>query len=501
MQKLAPTRIPVAALAVLPLLLSPVGAQVERYELGLRLRDFERALAATTDAARRAAALRELDAAVQAFFRLDTRTVALAVDRADLALRAAEPTPVERLARAAQVQFAARLCDPASETLGFTVSGAFPVTATLTPGQRDGFLLQVRLPDLGDDPIVELPLAVAAMSDRSANRTKDDEADAPPTLQLSATGNLPLQQVPPGDHEVAWTVSCGGKALGTRRQTLSVAADLTRRLAALPDDDGDAAPRSIERLSLRSLRRTLLGMTKPRPEETQLPGARLLQEAEAVAATIASGDPWYGTQRTGQFWLSVPVGNSTASVRLFVPAGIDAAKPRPLVVALHGAGGSENLFFDGYGDGEIVRQCQQRGFLLVAPRSAALGGGNTVGLIDALAARWPVDRERVLLVGHSMGAAQAVGTAVQSPRRFAAVAALGGGGSARKADGLDSLPFFVGIGSRDFARSGALSLHQNLVRLSVPAKLVEYPDVEHLAIVQLALPDVFLFFDDVLRKR
>ena len=54
-------------------------AQVDRYELGLRLRAFERRLEATPDPVRRRAAYGELDRAVQAFFRLDTTTVAKAM--------------------------------------------------------------------------------------------------------------------------------------------------------------------------------------------------------------------------------------------------------------------------------------------------------------------------------------------------------------------------------------------------------------------------------------
>jgi hypothetical protein len=53
---------------------------------------------------------------------------------------------------------------------------------------------------------------------------------------------------------------------------------------------------------------------------------------------------------------------------------------------------------------------------------------------------------------------QAVANAVRTPERFRAVAALGGGGRVRANAALKSLPFFVGVGSQDFALSGAKAL-------------------------------------------
>src|SRR5262249_54156397 len=156
-------------------------------------------------------------------------------------------------------------------------------------------------------------------------------------------------------------------------------------------------------------------------------------------------------------------------------------KPLPLVVALHGAGGSENLFFDGYGAGKAVRLCRDRGWLLVAPRSGLVGGVSLPEVIDELAALYPVDRKRVFVVGHSMGAGQAVAAAQQTPERFAAVAALGGSGRLGKAEAVRALPFFIGVGDLDFALKGARQLGQRLKEGGVKdVRLKEYADVEHL---------------------
>jgi predicted peptidase len=107
-----------------------------------------------------------------------------------------------------------------------------------------------------------------------------------------------------------------------------------------------------------------------------------------------------------------------------------------------------------------------------------------------------VDKKKVFLVGHSMGASQAVAAAGRSPDRFAAVAALGGGGRVAAGDGLKKVPFFVGVGDKDFALPGAEALDGALRKAGVKkVTYKKYDDVEHLLIVQLALRDVFKVFD------
>jgi predicted peptidase len=186
-------------------------------------------------------------------------------------------------------------------------------------------------------------------------------------------------------------------------------------------------------------------------------------------------------------------------VRLFVPRGLDANKPVPIVVALHGAGGSENLFFEGYGGGRIVTECRKRGWLLVAPRGGlGLGGPPPVpALLDQLAKRYPLDPKRVFLVGHSMGAMQTIDLIQKHPGKFAAAAALGGGGTVRDAKAFAELPLFVGVGEKDTV---ALTMSRALNKALAGAKKLtytEYPRIEHMVIVREALPDVFELFDTV----
>lgn len=462
---------PLRACCCLLLLSAPTLAQVDRYELGLRLRAFERRLAAVAEPQRRAAAFAALDRAVQAFFRLDQVAVARAIAAADEALAPAVDARTLAVV-GTQLTLARRLHDPADGGLPFTLSAAFAVEAPWPPAAR----LELGLAADGE------PRVVAAVA------------------ELPFDGVMPVTTADAGDHELVWTLRAGDRVLQRRAQGVSLATDLRARLAAVEAvaDAVDPAVRTPESLSLPLLARLVAGMTRTRAEETVLPGARLLAQAEELAAALAAGQPWHGPARSGEHWLRLGVGKGAATLRLLVPDGPDG--PRPLVLALHGAGGSENLFFDGYGDGAIVAACRQRGFYLAAPRLGVLGGFDAAGLVDALARHWSIDRERVLLVGHSMGAAQAIAALGRAPGRFAAAAALGGGGSVRAA-AVRAIPCFVGIGERDFARAQALALHRELLAAGALATLRRYDDVEHLAIVQVALPDVFAFFDRVLAGR
>jgi pimeloyl-ACP methyl ester carboxylesterase len=164
---------------------------------------------------------------------------------------------------------------------------------------------------------------------------------------------------------------------------------------------------------------------------------------------------------------------------------------------MHGAGGSENLFFEGYGAGHIVAECRKRGWLLVATRSGlAFGTPPPVPvLLDELAKRYPLDPKRAFVVGHSMGAMQTVELVQKYPGKFAAAAALGGGGTVRDAKAFASLPLFVGVGEKDgIALAGARGLNKALAGAK-NLTFKEYPNVEHMVIVRAALPDVFESFD------
>lgn len=93
---------------------------------------------------------------------------------------------------------------------------------------------------------------------------------------------------------------------------------------------------------------------------------------------------------------------------LYVPEWWDGATPWPLVVALHGGSGHGSDFLWTW-----LREARSRGFLVLAPTSLGptwsldapgVDAPRLASMLAYVAARWPVDRARVLLTGLSDGA-------------------------------------------------------------------------------------------------
>src|SRR5262249_10575139 len=137
-----------------------------------------------------------------------------------------------------------------------------------------------------------------------------------------------------------------GKVVAQSEQTVSVASKLSDRLAALEKKvEAEQKGAGPNKATLKAVVATLKSLAKKEKLETNYPAARLLKEAEELSAALEAGKDYYTLDKVGQFWLTV----GTQPVRIQVPRGLKKDKPVPIVVALHGAGGTENLFFDGYG--------------------------------------------------------------------------------------------------------------------------------------------------------
>lgn len=448
---------------------SPVFAQ--RYDLGQRLRMMERAWEAATPA-NRTKSVEPLKKAVTLFFTGKAPEAAAALDAARFCLLGIDsPSPAIRWANSLVVRPAARLIDPADGPLKVVVTQYYDLKEPRPEGASIRFSV---LRDTGEQILGEWNLT-----------------------SLPSPGSLAIEKLPVGDYRLIAEVVIQGQPVARLATMLSIVPDFKGRMdrlavaaAALPEQA------TTRRLTLQSLRALVRAMAENYELETDFPAARLLTEAETLAKP--DGDrTLLSPGRGGEYWLTLATPSGPASVRLMVPEKLKVDHPSPLLVAMHGAGGSENLFFDGYGDGETVRQCRQKGWFMVATRAGGFLGAMppVAEIVDELAKYYPIDPKRIYIVGHSMGAAHTAAVAQASPGRFAAIAALGGGGSVRKPAAIKALPVFVGCGNQDFALSAAKSLVASLEKAAADVQYREYPNVEHLVIVQAAIRDVVAFFD------
>lgn len=446
-------------------------AQPQRYELGLRLRAFERAWDQIEQPEAKRRAVGPMNQAVRAFFSFDFPAVGEALDRARHALGGTAPSPEVRWADSLYVDVPIRLVDSEETELKVTLAPFYRVDGALPTGAK--LRLRIAQADPVEVPIEGLPMTVA----------------------------LPLTERVVGDVEIRYEILIRDMVVAARAVAVSRVETLHQRLDSLRwHAEQVDKPTTIEQATLRHLVGILSGMANRQIPETDLPAARLLAEAEQVAEAIRSGQAYYNSTRSGQFWLRVPTDQSEENVRILIPECLAERGSVPILFALHGAGGSENLFFDSYGDGVTAKICQERGWIMVATNAGGFlrfgSPPRVVQLLDVLSTRYPIDKRRVYLVGHSMGAGHVLALAQQASERLAGIALLGGGGAARRAEALKDLPCFIGCGKQDFALAGARRLSNSLQQAGLSKLMVkEYDEIEHMMIVREAIRDVFAFWD------
>jgi predicted peptidase len=153
------------------------------------------------------------------------------------------------------------------------------------------------------------------------------------------------------------------------------------------------------------------------------------------------------------------VATVTSRVRYlaFVPKSYASKGPGvPLILFLHGSGerGTDLEKVKAWGPPAIAAKNPEFPFLVIAPQlddGEAWHALALKGLLDQVLAKYNVDRSRVYLTGLSLGGYGAWDLAIRYPQYFAALAPICGGGIARAAGSLRSLPTWVFHGKKDDA--------------------------------------------------
>jgi predicted esterase len=465
-------------------------SQDERYELGKRLRRFEEAWATATPELQ-LKSTPVMQQAVGSFFGLQLKAAAAKLDEAWLAVgresfndwqRALIPYRL-KLRRA--VFIAGQSDMEASEQ---EPSNAEP-TVSLLPfygGERN----QSHIPS---ETIVAFD--IVNKSEQIIKRVESNWQAACDGLELT------FQNVPPGDYQLRACATHSGVEFRFPSTDVSVIENLDERLEKLEQvrSSGESGLNSTLRNTLGEYLELIRQGRENFSAETDYPYHRMLRLAESFAdqpdnAAVRISD----AAKSSDLWLVLTENRKRVPVRIRAPQ--NQTEKLPVLFLFHGAGGSENMFFETYGAGDAVRLGLERGWLVVAPRQGLMGLSlNCEQILNALEPFFNIDRTKVFLIGHSMGAAQVIQQVSINPDLPRAAAAIGGGRPTRDPKKIANVPWFVSAGELDFGRAGAKSFHQSLVNAGATnAKYVEYPGIEHMVIVQAALPKTFEFFDQVL---
>ncbi len=132
---------------------------------------------------------------------------------------------------------------------------------------------------------------------------------------------------------------------------------------------------------------------------------------------------------TGDRWMAYRGASGEAVPMRVIAPPVAASTPVGVLIALHGAGGDENMFPMSYGRGIAARLAFEAGLLFVSPATTSFmkGPEQFDSLLTVLREQYQIDASRIYLLGHSMGSGAAARLAQQRPAQIAAVACLAGG--------------------------------------------------------------------------
>jgi predicted esterase len=167
---------------------------------------------------------------------------------------------------------------------------------------------------------------------------------------------------------------------------------------------------------------------------------------------------------------------------MHVPASYDGSRATPLVVYLHGYTGlPEEPFRNPTG---LVQAIDARGWLLASAlgrgdwfyRGGTPGEADVLEVIADVERRYHVDRDRIYLMGHSMGGYGTNNVATHHPDLFAAVAPAAGTDSADLHANLRNTPWFEMTAEEDLdtQAKAAKALYASLSADGYDATLLDY---------------------------
>ena len=190
--------------------------------------------------------------------------------------------------------------------------------------------------------------------------------------------DLDLHDVADGPYLLNVEVSNQGEPIGSSSVQVALRKGVDE-LATRLEADAARAPEALRAEILFPVDR-MKNVNRGRLELRTFDPDRDLAAAEAVAAAVKAGkDPFAG--RTGDIrrHYRLDAADEILPYRTYVPTTYTGAKAFPLIIALHGLGGTEDAFFDNY-DKKLPPLAESHGYIVASPLGYRVDGSYGWGL-------------------------------------------------------------------------------------------------------------------------
>jgi poly(3-hydroxybutyrate) depolymerase len=329
--------------------------------------------------------------------------------------------------------------------------------------------------------------------------------------------DLDLSGVADGTHVLDVEVRDGERSLGTVSLRLAVLNGLDARLRQL---EASAATSAADiRADLRYPADYIRKINRGVVELGAFNVTAELAAAEKIASEAKGGkNPFTG--RTGGFerHYLLEAAGEIMPYRVYVPTSYNASRPYPLIVALHGLGGTEDSMMEAYAK-VVPTLAEQRGYIVAAPlgfrvdgfygfslstdanpgdrRRVELSEQDVMEVLKRMRSDYKIDDSRIYLMGHSMGAIGTWSIAAKHPTIWAALAPFSGLGNTATMEMMRHIPQIVVHGDADptVPVTASRAMVGEMKRLGVDHVYIEVQGGNHIDMVAPNMSKVFDFFD------
>ena len=330
--------------------------------------------------------------------------------------------------------------------------------------------------------------------------------------------DLDVRDVADGTYLLIANVGDGANPLGAANLVVALRKGLDETVAKL-EGDAKLAPQNLRAEILYPIDR-MKQVNRGRLELRTFDPERDFAAAEALALAAKNGtDPFAG--RTGDIrrHYLLEAANEIIPYRTYVPKAYTGSKPFPLIIALHGLGGTEDSFFDNYGAG-LPPLAESHGYILATPLGYRVDGSYGWGLgtppadpairrtqdfseqdvmqvLQRMRQLYKIDESRIYLMGHSMGGIGTWKVAPKYPDIWAAIAPISGNGNPATLEKLRGVPEIIVHGDADptVPVAGSRTMVAKLKELGIDHKYIEVPGGLHSDVVGPNLAAIVEFFD------